>query len=253
MSTDSDGTLTPEERRRVEEFRRAFAAIEAALKRRLRLPEHDRGRLKTLIDRYRAVNPYWEEEARALHQYREIRNFLTHPGDSEHGYPVAVSPRTLRRVETILQGLQHPPLVSESYRKRVTVVASADSLSGVLRLAYENEFSQFPVVDGGRFQGVITEHEVTRWLGRQAVGGRDGVDLAGVTVGVVLEEREQERRERPIFRFGRLDSPLDEILGLFVRNPVLEVVLLTAGGGGDGSIEGIVTQWDAARPRRGHA
>jgi hypothetical protein len=36
-------------------------------------------------------------------------------------------------------------------------------------------------------------------------------------------------------------------MGLFQRQPALEVVLLTESGGKNTPIEGIVTQWDAAR------
>src|SRR6266540_3683254 len=39
--------------------------------------------------------------------------------------------------------------------------------SDVVALAFENGFSQFPVVDDGQFRGLVTENEIIRWLGRR--------------------------------------------------------------------------------------
>ena len=53
--------------------------------------------------------------------------------------------------------------------------------------------------------------------------------------------------QQVIFRFERLNASEEEVMGLFQRQPTLEVVLLTESGGKNKPIEGIVTQWDAAR------
>jgi predicted transcriptional regulator len=127
----------------------------------------------------------------------------------------------------------------------VVTVRSEDTLSSVLGLAYKHAFSQFPVVDDGRFNRVITENEITRWLGHQVSNGNSAIDLAGVTVRTVLREREPDAGV--IFRFERLEAPEEEVMGFFQRQPALEVVLLTESGGKNTPIEGIVTQWDAAR------
>jgi len=149
------------------------------------------------------------------------------------------------RLQQICQELQQPRSIGEMFRRKVVTVQSDDALSVVVRMAYEHEFSQFPVVDDGRFNRVVTETEITRWLGRQVSSGNTAADLAGVNVRTVLRERESD--QRVIFRFERLDAPEEEVMGLFQRQPALEVVLLTESGGKNKPIEGIVTQWDAAR------
>jgi predicted transcriptional regulator len=115
----------------------------------------------------------------------------------------------------------------------------------VLGLAYERAFSQFPVVVAGKFRGVITENEVIRWLGQQVSRGHPVIDTAEVSVQTVLEQVEPDRPA--IFRFVRLDASEQEVMGMFQRQPALEVVMLTESGDGNTPLGGILTQWDAAR------
>jgi predicted transcriptional regulator len=112
-------------------------------------------------------------------------------------------------------------------------------------LAYQHAFSQFPIVDNGQFNRVVTENEITRWLGHHASNGHTMIDLEQVLVRTVLREREPNSATNFLFR--RLDAPETEIMGLFQQLPALEMVLLTENGGRSTVIEGIVAQWDAAR------
>jgi predicted transcriptional regulator len=192
------------------------------------------------------VNAYWDRHARELDHLRLIRNFLTHERNSDNGYPVAVTPRCVQRLQEVRKSLDAAVPISRSHKKPLTTVAPRDNLAHVLRLAFEREFSQFPVVDGGSFSGMITENEITRWLGRHVKEWGTQVDLVSVEVRSVLRQKESDRRH-PIFRFMPLNAPEDEVMGLFIKYPAQEVVLLTKSGKRDAEIEGIVTQWDAAR------
>jgi CBS domain-containing protein len=225
-------------------FLAAFSKIEQLLKERLSREWN----VAALIKRYAEINPYWAKDYKDLDHFREIRNLLVHEQSDTHGYPVVVARWSHERLLEIKRRLEAPVLVSSKYKKPVTTVRPDESLATVVKLAYEKAFSQFPVVDeGGRFRGLVTENEITRWLGRQV--GRKGttVDLAAVPVKSVLREKEPPHKGIPIFRFECLDTPETEVMGLFIRYPMLEVVLLTASGTKDSPIEGIVTQWDAAR------
>ena len=114
-------------------------------------------------------------------------------------------------------------------------------------LAYEKAFSQFPVISNDRFRGMLTENASTRWLGRCAQRGMTQPDMASVRVLEVLQEEERDYR-RQIFCFIRSDRPMDEVMALFALHPMLEMVLLTATGkSGSEPLQGIVTEWDAAR------
>jgi CBS domain-containing protein len=247
MQIKHDHYLTHEENERIGRFLDLFADVEQILKKRLRLPLGKRSDVSELIQDYLAVNAYWDRHARELDHLRLIRNFLTHERNSENGYPVAVTPRCVHRLQEVRKSLDAAVPISRCHKKPVTTVTPRDNLAQVLRLAFEREFSQFPVIDSGRFNGMITENEITRWLGRHVQGRGTQVELISVEVRSVLRQKESDRRGIPIFRFMQLDAPEPEVMGLFIKYPALEVVLLTKTGKRDSEIEGLVTQWDAAR------
>ena len=248
MSSHTPG-LTSSQRKSIAEFLYLFADVERALKKRLGRRVNDLTRVRMLIDDYAARNPYWTDSANRLRNLADIRNLLTHQCGTACGYPIAVAPSSLHAIREIKEQLLKPELVSIRYRRSVKTVSRNDPLAGVLALAFENGFSQFPVVSDGRFGGLITENEITRWLGRRAKVHLSQVDFAAVTVKMVLKEKDPYLRGIPIFHFEKLDTPLAEVMGRFSAEPALEVILLTSGGGKDTPIEGIITQWDAARYR----
>jgi hypothetical protein len=73
------------------------------------------------------------------------------------------------------------------------------------------------------------------------------VDLQKVSVRTVLKEKDPTMKGLSIFRFERLDTPVEEVMARFSTETALEVVLVTKSGNKSTPIEGIVTQWDAAR------
>ena len=172
---------------------------------------------------------------------------MTHQRGTACGFPIAVAPSSLHAIREIKEQLLKPEPVSNRYRKSVKTVSPDDSLAGVLALAFENGFSQFPVVNDGRFGGLITENKIIRWLGHRTRSRSVEVNLAAVTVRMLLKEKDPFLQDIQIFHFEKLDVPVEEVMGRFSAEPVLEVVLLTSGGGKDTPIEGIITQWDAAR------
>lgn len=235
-----------EDRKRTASFLAVFSRIERLLKERL--SRNGNRKVADLIQEYAGVNPYWAKDHKDLDHFRQIRNFLTHEQSDTHGFPIVVTMWSHARLVEIKERLAAPVPISRRYKRMVTTVGPDISLAAVVRLAYEKEFSQFPVVDdGGGFRGLVTENAITRWLGRQIDRNSTTVDLAKVAVASVLREKESDRKQIPIFRFESLEEPEAEVMGLFMRHPMLEVVLLTASGAKTSPIEGIVTQWDAAR------
>ncbi len=250
MSTgdvSDEGNLTAEETARDNHFLDVFGEIEAELQRRLGLAEHRP--LVQMTQQYERRNPFWRDDAELLRRFAKVRNILAHHRNTVTRFPFAVSRNSLAALRGICDRLHHPRLVREWYGypdcSPVVTVPPAHPLDDVLQLAYRNGFSQFPVVDGGRFHGVVTETEVTRWLGRQLLDGRNQFGFAGVTVEQVMREREPDREA--VFEFRRFDDAVEEVMALFHQRPGLEVVLLTESGNRDTPIGGIITQWDAAR------
>lgn len=239
--------LTRRQNKEVEEFLHRFSDAESCLKRRLHRDSTDRTSVTRLIEAYEELDPYWTGSAQRLRRLAEIRNLLTHQRGLDEGYPIAVAPRSIEDLRRLVEQLRNPEPVSVRFRGKVLSVSPNHSLAAVLELAFQNGFSQFPVMDEARFCGLITENEIVRWLGRSASKVGATVDLSAVTVKNVLKEKDPFLRGIPIFCFARLDLPTEEVMGKFSNQPVLEAVLLTESGRKDGPLEGIVTQWDAAR------
>jgi predicted transcriptional regulator len=230
-----------------EKFLDLFADVETALKSRLRLPANNRIGTGAMINDYVAMNPFWTDSANRLRQLTDIRNVLTHQRGTALGYPVAVSRPAVEALRGIKEHLLEPEAASHRYRKRVLSVSSGHSLAAVLAMAFDNGFSQFPVLTDGRFGGFITENEIIRWLGRRVKANSAKVDLSCISVKTLLKEKDPFQRGIPIFHFERLDSPVDEVMGRFSMEPALEAILLTQSGRKHTPPEGIITQWDAAR------
>jgi predicted transcriptional regulator len=244
---DKKTGLTKNQRDIVSHFLDLFTDIEAALKKRLHLAADDRTGVAVIINRYEAKNPYWRDSANCLRNLADIRNVLTHQRSAAFGYPVAVTAHSVNALSEIKQHLFHPEPASTRYCCEVKTVSGTDSLAHVVTLAFDNGFSQFPVIDNGQFHGLVTETEITRWLGRRVKMNTAEVDLRNAFVKKLLKEKDPSTRGIAIFCFNRLNAPLEEVMGLFSTEPTLEVVLLTQSGNKDTRIEGIITQWDAAR------
>lgn len=239
--------LTKKQRDDIGHFLDLFADVEAALKRRLELSAGDRTGVSVLISDYAAKNPYWRDSAIRLRQLADIRNLLTHQRSTTFGFPVSVAWHSIEALRDIKEHLTRPEPVSARYRREVVTVSGSDSLAHVVTLAFENDFSQFPVVDAGIFGGLLTETEITRWLGHRVKVNSTEVDLRSACVRTILKEKDPTMTGIVIFRFKTTDTPVDEVMGMFSAMAALEVVLLTKSGNQHAPIEGIVTQWDAAR------
>jgi predicted transcriptional regulator len=229
-----------------QEFLEIFRAIELELKMHLSLRRDSVTPMHRLIDDYAARNPLWQSSAEQLRTYKDIRNFLTHQ-TALAGDPVIVTRNSVEALRRIVDSLRNPEPVRSRFKKRVMCVSKRDHLGKVLQLAFECGFSQFPLVDDAEFGGLITENEVVRWLGHRVKQGSGEVAFGAVRVSQVVTEKDPTMVGMPIFRFISLDTPVDEAIATFATEQTLEVLLLTASGTKHTPIEGIITQWDAAR------
>jgi CBS domain-containing protein len=239
--------LAAQQHRDIEDFLSLFSDAEKALKRRLGLPTTDKTSLFGMVTQYTTLNPQWAESADQLRCLADIRNLLTHQRGLVSGYPIAITPDSLNSLRQIVYDLLHPDPVSEGYKKSVTCVAPGDSLASTLALAYHHGFSQFPVIEGTHFRGLITDNQIVRWLGRTVKAGKRMLDLETVPVMTVVAEKDPDQGTLCIFTFAKLSDPVGEVMGKFAVHRALEVVLLSSSGTGNTPLEGIVTQWDAAR------
>jgi predicted transcriptional regulator len=258
--TNRQRQLSSSQRRNIEEFLDCFAEIEQALKNKLGRRANDTTGVRKLIDEYSGRNGFWSIHANQLRGFADIwnilrgfadiRNILTHQRRTTVEYPIIIAPSSLREILQIRDHLLKPEPVGTNYSKAVSSVSPTQSLASILALAFQNGFSQFPVIHEEKFGGLVTENEIMRWMGRHAQTRSTEINLENVTVRSVLKEKDPDLRGIAIFHFARLDAPSDEVMSRFSTEPALEAILLTQSGNKATPIEGIITQWDAARYRR---
>lgn len=245
MEQRNDG-LTTDQVKINDRFFDLYGSIEKELKRRLKLKSNDRTMMSQLVTQYVTLNPRWQNIADELRTHGELRNLLQHSRDSHTGYAAAVSPRSTERLESILESLRHPTAIGSLHRKIVTTVDYSQSIREMIRTAYENDFSQFPVLKDGQFRAFITEKTVVRWMGTLVNMGNEAIDIANTTVSDVLRSA-RNPQEVSIHKFCAEAEPAEDVMSWFQQNPELEAVLITTNGGQRSPMIGVVTEWDAAR------
>ncbi len=169
------------------EFMKSFNRIENKLRDNIdgfrNIPFYD------LVDKNSEINKQVKEFNTELKGLADLRNFIVH---GEIGDPLAVvSDRGIKRIRYIEKELTDPMKIEELFPKSVIGVRADTSLSALLDIIKEKKYSQFPVLNGDDFIGLITENGISNWLANNIKD--DQVSIKGVLVrDVIPEEQEKE-------------------------------------------------------------
>jgi predicted transcriptional regulator len=126
------------------------------------------------------------------------------------------------------------------FQRNVLVLQGGDSISRVMALIRQNNYSQFPMYRENELLGLLTEKGITHWLANNLAGRRNLDFLQHVKIQDVLEA--DEVREN--YLFCNRNTPLDELLVSFARKPLVEAILITESGNRREKLLGIVSRWD---------
>ncbi len=228
--------MTPQELNSVERFLAAYNALDAFFQSTLGTTSHQS--FRSLVDAYARRHSWWGD-AETLRSFINLRNLLVHEHTEPYAYLCVPSPATVERIEAIRDRLLHPETALPRFQRAVLTLNAQETLGQALRLIHQQGYSQFPVYDGARFCGVLTENSITRWLAAQMQEAAPP-DLSKVVVSEVL----RFSRKRPNFQFVARDARIEEISFQFHQNTWLEVVLVTEHGHEREKLLGIVTRGD---------
>lgn len=142
------------------EFKSCFNNIEAFLKKSLEISYNIP--FYNLVNKMSNKNKIVDNYKTELYTLGDLRNFVTH-GDIKKPWAV-VSDEALGRIKIIERNLTNPKKIYEVFDKQVITVSREDSLEKVLKIIKEKQFSQFPVLDEGYFNGIVSENGITNWL-----------------------------------------------------------------------------------------
>ncbi|MCE2806112.1 MAG: CBS domain-containing protein [Gemmataceae bacterium] len=220
-------------------FEAAFNSIEQLL--RSRHGEDNRVSFVQLLEMEWPGRQAKNAVYRDLRRFADLRNTLIHNRiDREHDFAIP-TPRTVFRIESILNDLGEVKLAIPLFQRQVETLQTTDTLEQVLNRINQTGISQFPAYAGDTFEGVLTRRGILKWLA--SVGLNHGSDCAGlrsVPVGVLLQSEEHPENHRFIPR----NTPLMKMGEMIDHHPPLETLLITQNGKPTEKLLGIANRLD---------
>lgn len=218
-------------------FLLAFNVIDEHLRQETRLQERDVS-FKRVLDEYATKHRGWSFE-RDLRRCVGLRNVLVHDQFRPGQPPAIPTAKSLELIERIRDALLKPRKVLPDFQRPVVTAAPLEKIDKLLGRIRDADYSQFPVVAGTEFLGLVTENGITRWLAQRMT--KDSMlELADHAVCEVLECEEA----RDNFVFVQRSTLIEDLIEAFRDQPGLEAALITERGDRTTSFLGIATRWD---------
>ncbi len=228
-------SVSPEELARIERFVAAYNQIDDFLQRGMPTPSTFRGALDFFANRH----PYYRD-AETLRVFAALRNFLIHEKTRPFDYPCVPGEAATREIERICDDLTHPTTIGERFGREVVTLSPQNPLKTALELIEKRGISRFPIYEGSKFVGLLTENGIARHLSQ--IVARGAAFSAQTPIREVLP-RETKRRN---FRFAAPQTPVLEAASWFHQDTFLEAVLLAENGNEKSPLRGILTRGDVA-------
>ncbi|MBE3519051.1 MAG: CBS domain-containing protein [Firmicutes bacterium] len=243
--------LTPEEANRGERFLAAYNVIEHELRRRWGDPGR-RESFRRMVDGLKGRDSVVRRFKDDLEEFADLRNAIVHERISPD-YLIAVPlEETVRRIEEIAELMVRPPLVYPRFSREVICFDVADRADRVLRTIKKTTFSQFPVYDGSKYVGLLTDGAVARWMADRIHGEREKgcATLDEILSATAKDIIAYERGNRA--RFLPRKATIYEAQEIFKENPPhadrhVLAILITENGKPEEKLLGIITPSDLLR------
>jgi len=229
--------LSREQINLIQQFEADFNVVDHFL--RVALDSEDHVGFTKLVRRYSNEHVGWAD-AEFLTTIAKIRNLIVHERTHLHRHVVIPTLAIAEGLKHCKERLMNPARAVPTFQRTVETISMHVTLSRVLKIINERDYSQFPVYDDKRFRGLLTENGVTRWLARHVSQSVSSARLGDIPVSQVLQNEE----ERKNHQFVRHDMRVDDVTALFAKQALLEAVLVTASGDETESLLGIATRWD---------
>ena len=152
-----------------------------------------------LKEKHPVIKQYQDD----INMARELRNLLVH--EKKETFNIAEpTAEFIDMLKSIRQQFENPATVS-IFNKEVVSLSDMDSLLRVLELVEQYHVSQYPVFQGQRFLGILTDNGITNWL--SSVRKETPLDLNKYKVGELVSKDDKGASYEVI----KQDMPLYEI------------------------------------------
>jgi predicted transcriptional regulator len=192
-----------------------------------------------LLIRYSEKHVLWGD-AEVLKTIAEIRNAIVHGKTEPYRYVAIPTPAIAEQLKRCRERLINPARAIPAFQRPVEAISTDDTLTQVLKIIDERDYSQFPVYEGQQFRGLLTENGVTRWLAHHVSKTLSLVELDDIPVARVLQSEEKRKNHQFVSR----NTLVDDVRALFAKQALLEAVLVTINGKPAEKLLGIATRWD---------
>lgn len=221
-------------------FLAAFNRIEAYLKEEGDVSKYE-GFSKAL-NKAIYKNPMIKNFKEDLEKYSNLRNIIIHESIKPNYVIAEPHIDVVERIEKIAEMFESPERVIPKFKREVKKVDLYDNIAVPLRLI-RNGYSQFPVYNGGRFMGLLSDKCIAKWLAHFIE--EDIQSIYKVKVEEILKYDGSGGRN---VRFIHKDTTVYNALSIFSqfrnKNIQVEAILITRNGKTDENLLGIITPRD---------
>lgn len=185
--------------------------------------------------------------ANDLREYGELRNAIVHnrtPNSSEiiaepHSFVVATMAK-------IRQNIEKPLKIKDVMTRPVFTATIDDNITATARLMYQKLYTHVPIYNGSKFEGVLSESALLKWVGELSEGNRP-LDAKRTILEMV------HQLDQPGNKFNNYEFASRNMFVLDVKNRFeqamdegirLGAIFITKTGKMTELIDGMVTAWD---------
>jgi predicted transcriptional regulator len=235
MNAENKRALSQDQLDLIERFITAYNAIDHYLREQLEVENFVS--FSSLVRDYGRRHPRWEAQD-DLRMMSDLRNAMVHQRTEAYEYLSVPIPSVVEEIERIREQLTKPERVYPKFRREVVSFKAGDPFSKVLAKIHERGFSQFPVLKGEKFLGLLTEHGITRWLADHVTNEMMLVDFEEMDVMEVFTQDDKRKN----YGFVARNATIMEAEAEFATNPKLEALLISESGQPNGKLLGIITR-----------
>jgi len=224
-------------------FLRAFRQIEGHL-RRLTGADSKLSFVEMLrrASRRNPVVRRYDSDLRAL---VDLRNAIVH---DDREFLAEPTDKAVRLIEGIAKHLLQPPRVEAYFRGEVLCVPPDAPIGEAVRLMYEHDYSQVPVVRDDEVVDLLTANTIARWLGASVP--EEVFSVSETQIAEVLRYAEEAETWECVARDANLFDVLERFAHHEREGRRLTALLVTHSGKRTEKPLGIITPWDLTRIHR---
>ncbi|WP_162880752.1 CBS domain-containing protein [Paraliobacillus sediminis] len=223
-----------------ERFIIAFNKIEAFFDKEINEKRHlSFYRSVQLLKRSNAIVDRYQDD---LIEYAELRNAIIHERTNTKYAIAEPHDDVVVRMENIEKKLTAPELVIPRFSKRMRQIQANDTLSDVLRVIHETDYSQFPVYLNKELIGLLTDKGITHWLSKHVTKNAD--QLFHTAVSDIIRDDDRAHNYKFINQSMSMYQAEHFFLKQIKQTKRLDALLITKNGKPEEKLLGMITTKD---------